>query len=97
LSIVAVHGLDGHWTRSWTADNGVFWLRDLLPESLPEARIYAYSYDSRTRGGDTPLTLDISDHGRELVSELTLTRQLTNTEKRPIVFLGHSLGGIVVK
>lgn len=77
ISIVAVHGLDGHWRRSWTADNGVFWLQDLLPSKLPNARIYSYSHDSRTRGSDVPLTLDISDHGSALVSDLTVERILT--------------------
>ena len=26
FSIVAVHGLDGHLEKSWTADNGILWL-----------------------------------------------------------------------
>ncbi|CAI0645455.1 unnamed protein product, partial [Colletotrichum noveboracense] len=77
IDIVAVHGLDGHWRRSFTAENGVFWLQDLLPAWMPSARIYSFSHDSRTRGGDVPLTLEISDHGKELVSELAITRQLT--------------------
>jgi len=69
--------MDGHWKESWVDDNGVFWLQDLLPQVLPQARIYSYSYDSRTRG-DSPLTLDIYDHGKELVAALALQRQLTD-------------------
>ncbi|OHF04062.1 hypothetical protein CORC01_00401, partial [Colletotrichum orchidophilum] len=97
LDIIAVHGLDGHWRKSWTAENGVFWLQDLLPTRVPKARIYSYSHDSRTRGGDVPFTLDISDHGNALVSDLTIERGLTATEERPIIFVAHSLGGLIVK
>jgi hypothetical protein len=35
FSVVAVHGLNGHSEKTWTADNGVNWLRDLLPEDFP--------------------------------------------------------------
>lgn len=76
-SIIAVHGLDGHWKRSWVAKNGVFWLQDLLPQAIPEARVYSYGYDSRTRGSSFPLTLDITEGGKELVAELALERELT--------------------
>ncbi|KAF2813519.1 uncharacterized protein BDZ99DRAFT_438751 [Mytilinidion resinicola] len=32
-SIVAVYGLNGHCEKTWTAGNGVNWLRDLLPQA----------------------------------------------------------------
>ncbi len=42
VSIVAVHGLDGHRDKTWTADNDVHWLRDLLPNTIPHARILCW-------------------------------------------------------
>ncbi|KAH3938661.1 hypothetical protein HBH98_243260 [Parastagonospora nodorum] len=45
VDIVAVHGLNGHREKTWTAGSGVNgvdsinWLRDLLPHDLPNARI----------------------------------------------------------
>lgn len=89
--------MDGHWRRSWTADNDIFWLQDLLPRELPRARILSFGYDSRTTGGHKPLTLDIIDHGKDLLSDLGLHRRLTQSEKRPLLFIGHSLGGLVIK
>jgi hypothetical protein len=48
-SIIAVHGLDGHRRTSWTANNGVLWLRDLLPSVIPGARVLTYGYNHSCR------------------------------------------------
>lgn len=39
-SIVAVHGLDGHRESTWTAENGVLWLKALLSAktSMPSSQ-----------------------------------------------------------
>ncbi|KAI9868915.1 MAG: hypothetical protein M1813_002737 [Trichoglossum hirsutum] len=72
VDIIAVHGLDGTWNKTWTAENGVFWLRDLIPQLIPDARVFSYG-------------------------ELVAVREETETLKRPIIFITHSLGGLVVK
>jgi hypothetical protein len=46
VDIIAIHGLDGDAKKTWTHDNGTFWLRDLLPEAMPGARIFSYGYPS---------------------------------------------------
>jgi hypothetical protein len=47
VDIVFVHGLTGNHKSTWTAlESGVFWPRDLLPESLPHCRILTFGYDS---------------------------------------------------
>lgn len=74
-----------------------FWLEDLLPFEFPKARVFSFGHDSRTRGGDNPLTQDISDHGKDLVRVLSEERHLSNSESRPLIFIGHSLGGLVIK
>jgi hypothetical protein len=47
IDIVAIHGLNGDAERTWTHENGTFWLRDLLPMALPGARIFSYGYPSQ--------------------------------------------------
>ena len=47
-STVAIHGLDGHREKTWTAKNEVNWLRDLIPEHIPNARILTWGYDANT-------------------------------------------------
>jgi hypothetical protein len=74
----------------------VFWPRDLLPAELPKARILTYGYNADTyRGVFQPgNTNSILQHGDDL--SVKLERSLRNT-KGPIIFLGHSLGGLVIK
>ncbi|KAI9452030.1 Alpha/Beta hydrolase protein, partial [Russula earlei] len=90
-SIIAIHGLDGHAFNSWTA-NGVMWLRDLLPEQVPDARVLLYGYNanlvkdaSRSR---------IKEHARLFIKSM---QGLEEIQKRRIIFVCHSLGGLVLK
>jgi hypothetical protein len=76
-SIVAVHGLNGHRNKTWTAANGVHWLRHLLPTDVPNARIFCWGYDANTHG-DRVSCQYLYDHARQLVSDLCLKRRLTN-------------------
>jgi hypothetical protein len=47
LSLVAVHGLDGHAVGTWThVQTRVFWLKDLLPAALPDVRVMTFGYNA---------------------------------------------------
>lgn len=75
LSIVAVHGLDGDREHSWTSDNGICWLRDLLPKVVPQARILTYGYDAYTRGRiESSANQSLFDVAGDLVSKLVAFR-----------------------
>ena len=51
FSIIAVTGLSGHAFGSWKQrDKPDMWLRDFLPQSIPNARILTYGYDTRLPG-----------------------------------------------
>jgi hypothetical protein len=57
-SIIAIHGLDTHSPRTWeayeepknTKSRRVHWLKDedMLPKSIPNARIYTYDWNANT-------------------------------------------------
>ncbi|PVF99568.1 hypothetical protein CPB86DRAFT_290098, partial [Serendipita vermifera] len=95
VDIVAIHGLDGHREMSWMAANGTMWLKDLLPLDIPNARILTYGYDSDARRFTHTSTQSIFRHAETFVEDLTLARS-ANPE-RPIIFVAHSLGGIILK
>ena len=103
-----MHGLNGHREKTWTYvhvdkqsnTKEILWLRDLLPFKIPNARVWTWGYDARTYSQNHGESLSIQhlyDHGRDLVADLDRERRADRTEKRPIIFIAHSLGGIVLK
>lgn len=95
---MAVHGLSGDWESTWTdPDSGKLWLRDFLPLQFPslKLRIWSFGYDSAT--AFTNSVADIDDAAKALVDALDGERQENNARKKPIIFIAHSLGGIIVK
>ncbi|KAI9763965.1 MAG: hypothetical protein M1840_008999 [Geoglossum simile] len=97
VDIVFVHGLWGGRESTWTKD-GVIWPKDLLSEDIPNSRILSYGYDSGVVRSDTAEVTqgNLEDDARRLCSFLDDERKRTNTTGRPIIVVGHSLGGLVL-
>lgn len=103
-SIVAVHGLNpfnrdstedhawNTWRKPGTA-KGDLWLRDQLPDVAPNARIFLYVYNSN------PVFSASKERLVHQADDLLETLHLKRTKEptRRIIFVGHSLGGIVIK
>ncbi|PBP15673.1 LipA and NB-ARC domain-containing protein [Diplocarpon rosae] len=103
VDIVLVHGLNGNPRNTWTAPNGVFWPSQLLPASLKawQARILVYGYnaDVYTFGSrkGAPSSDMIHQHAQTLLANLALERKSEEVQEHPIIWVAHSLGGILVK
>ena len=93
ISVIFIHGPQGHATRTWTASK-VCWPKDLLPKSLPYARIMTFGYNT-LETNEPPLR--IRDLAKILLDSLTNNRRLTKAVTRPLIFVAHSLGGLIVK
>ncbi|KAK0627900.1 hypothetical protein B0T14DRAFT_451216 [Immersiella caudata] len=98
VDIVFIHGLTGDRERTWKSHEASEpWPKTLLPSELPTARIVTFGYDAYYvadwRGVVSENT--VGDHASNLVTSLTSYREKDGTSGRPIIFVCHSLGGLV--
>jgi hypothetical protein len=89
----------------------VFWPEEYLVPDLPRARIWTYGYNADVVGGlfQANNKNSVSQHGRDLAVKLDreidnevynlfmLRASLTTILQDPVIFVVHSLGGIIVK
>ncbi|CAH0037519.1 unnamed protein product [Clonostachys solani] len=99
VDVVFIHGLDGNREKTWTAKGADEpWPKTLLPLELPSARILTFGYDAYAakweKGGSQNR---IRDHAWNLLTALASCRESDDTQRRPIIFVCHSLGGLVCK
>ncbi|KAG8820249.1 hypothetical protein FRC18_011780 [Serendipita sp. 400] len=110
VDVVAVQGLGSTYPYTWMGKNNltrrktwfpfskpkverVEWLRRYLPEDLPAARIMAFEYNSKWLYNSD--FLGLHEHASALLTALVDNRQ--DSPGRPILFIGHSYGGLVIK
>ncbi|KAH6854879.1 hypothetical protein B0I37DRAFT_395223 [Chaetomium sp. MPI-CAGE-AT-0009] len=78
----------------------IYWPADLAPKTIPGSRILTYGYDTRLghRLTGRPVSKkSVYDHAWDLLCEFEYLRRNLNEKDRPILFIAHSLGGIIVK
>ncbi|KAH7304158.1 hypothetical protein B0I35DRAFT_484642 [Stachybotrys elegans] len=94
---IAISGLSSHPFGSWQPhgpNKSYMWIRDELPASVPGVRYILYGYDSALTTGSS--FQSISDIGLGFVHQLRAGGWNLASSK-PIIFLAHSLGGLVLK
>ncbi|KAH8728360.1 hypothetical protein GQ44DRAFT_824189 [Phaeosphaeriaceae sp. PMI808] len=101
-SIVAVHGLGAHPDDSWCRNVGTSesprwfnWLEEesMLPAVAPNARIMRYGYQSQWFGKEA-MQQSASTVAERLLR--ALKRKRKDISFRPLLFVAHCFGGLVV-
>ncbi|KAL7793636.1 hypothetical protein V8C37DRAFT_103220 [Trichoderma ceciliae] len=101
IDVVALSGLGGHAFGSFKQSKGAhMWLRDSLPGDLtsetnnkPMARVMIYGYESAVAQSKNMQNLE--DLATTFHSSLLALAVAPTT--RPIILIGHSLGGLIIK
>ncbi|KAG8849678.1 hypothetical protein FRB91_009688 [Serendipita sp. 411] len=106
VDVVAVQGLGSTYPYTWEGKKEstnpqtrkrevekVMWLKEFLPKDLPAARIMAFEYNSKWLY-DADFQ-GLVEHASALLNALVDQRR--ESPSRPILFIGHSYGGLVIK
>lgn len=93
-------GTQSHAEKTWTAEDKkhnikTMWLKDeeFLPRDIPYARVLLHSYNANVILN--PSTIGVTDQAVNLLERLRQER--VDAPTRPLIFICHSLGGIIVK
>ena len=80
-----------------TGKGGTYWPLDLVAGDFENVRVLTYGYDSHPSHFYTGRTtrMTISQHAQQLLQAVTDVRG--ECRGRPMIFVAHSLGGILVK
>lgn len=72
--IVAIHGITGDYTRTWTHPQGALWLRDFLSKDLSvPTRVFSFGYDAQVKFSVSKAKLE--DFARSLLQALNRVRR----------------------
>ena len=98
IDICFVHGLTGNRDSTWIAHGqSEPWPKTLLPPKLRKARILTYGYDAYIVQKSVASSNRLIDHATNLLNDLTTDRASYNASSRLLIFVAHSLGGLICK
>ncbi|RDW65151.1 hypothetical protein BP5796_09843 [Coleophoma crateriformis] len=94
--IIAVHGLGANAVSTWIDPvSGTHWLRDILPREFKESRIILVNHNTEW-DAYAPIQ-SLRDYGQTILNSFSRLRVSEAERKRPLVLIGHSFGGILIK
>ena len=80
-----------------SSHNQIYWPRDLLPKTIQNARILTYGYDTHIKRPFGPPTSSSTVYDMSSNFLVHLDTERRSNASRPLLFVVHSLGGILVK
>jgi pimeloyl-ACP methyl ester carboxylesterase len=90
--LVVVHGLTGDGVSTWTSPSGTYWPKLIEAEPvLSDFNVYVYDYPTKYFGD----CMSVTDLANDLRLRLVDAGAFTNYSQ--VVFLAHSMGGLIVR
>ncbi|KAI0400118.1 hypothetical protein F4802DRAFT_620340 [Xylaria palmicola] len=100
IDLIFVHGLRGGSIKTWCKGDDLkcFWPQAWLPKErdLQNVRIHSFGYNADW-ANMTETALDLHDFGRALLTEMNTSPFLRPPRESPVLLVGHSMGGLVIK
>ena len=101
IDFIFVHGLRGGSRKTWSkTDNaGHYWPKEWLPldPKFKNVRVHSFGYNSDW-GERASSILTIHDFGQALLGEMFTSPHINTVgHETPLVMVGHSMGGVVIK
>ncbi|TGJ86147.1 hypothetical protein E0Z10_g2618 [Xylaria hypoxylon] len=94
IDIVLVPGLGAHPEESWRSESTKFnWTTEALVRDFPKSRILLYKYQSAWSGA---LKVKQFMANIAMAMLISLQSERKKCQRRPIVLIGHSMGGLVI-
>lgn len=99
IDFIFVHGLGGGSRKTWSKTSSVthYWPQEWLPKdpAFKNVRVHSFGYNSDwIKGKDN--CLNIHHFSKSLLGEMSTSPYLGDADT-PIVLIGHSMGGLVIK
>ena len=92
MDVVFIHGLNGHAVATWSNTEENFWLR-WLSEDFSKIAVWSVGYDA-TPSAWIKDTMPMEDRAMNILNNLAHTPPIG---QRPILFIVHSMGGLLLK
>ncbi|KAL8895234.1 MAG: hypothetical protein Q9192_003767 [Flavoplaca navasiana] len=96
--LVFVHGLGGGSRSTWTKNGepSLYWPKEWLPNDpgFRDVRTHSFGYDSNW---EKESSLNIHDFSKSLLASIHDCPSMSQTSDTPLVLIGHSMGGLVIK
>lgn len=100
VDIIFVHGLRGGSRKTWSASSSQahFWPKEWLPadSAFKHVRVHTFGYDSDWADRKDN-SMNVHDFGQSLIEDIKSCPTIPQDSDAPFVFIGHSLGGLVIK
>ncbi|KAK7960538.1 GPI inositol-deacylase [Apiospora saccharicola] len=97
--LIFVHGLNGDSRNTWSrnGDAALFWPKEWLPKdsAFQDVRIHTFGYSSSVLRESA--VLNVPDFARSLLGAIQDAPTIPQESSSPLVFVGHSMGGLVIK